>query len=151
MIRWTGFAPWEYEFPFTGSLTTALLRCLGTRWHRLNAISRPPPLFLLFLITHPGHGPQCGGVEGRRACNLLSLALASRRGHGRCSEIRWRSVVWGSGFRVQGIMVQGSGFRVQGTGRRVQGSELRLGAISDAAGMPGVRKPAGDRRRRDAL
>ena len=25
MIRWTGLAPWEFEFPFTGSLTSTLL------------------------------------------------------------------------------------------------------------------------------
>ena len=26
MIRWTGLAPWEFEFPFTGSLTFTLLK-----------------------------------------------------------------------------------------------------------------------------
>jgi len=25
MIRWTGLAPWEFEFPFPGSLTSSLL------------------------------------------------------------------------------------------------------------------------------
>jgi len=25
MIRWTGFAPWEFEFPFSGSLTSTFL------------------------------------------------------------------------------------------------------------------------------
>jgi len=25
MIRWTGFAPWEFEFPFPGSLTSTFL------------------------------------------------------------------------------------------------------------------------------
>ena len=25
MIRWTGLAPWEFEFSFPGSLTSALL------------------------------------------------------------------------------------------------------------------------------
>ena len=25
MIRWTGLAPWEFEFPFQGSLTSAFL------------------------------------------------------------------------------------------------------------------------------
>ena len=28
MIRWTGLAPWEFEFPFPGSLTST---CLGGR------------------------------------------------------------------------------------------------------------------------
>ena len=26
MIRWTGLAPWEFEFPFPGSLTFPFLR-----------------------------------------------------------------------------------------------------------------------------
>ena len=25
MIRWTGLAPWEFEFPFSGSLTSTFL------------------------------------------------------------------------------------------------------------------------------
>ena len=25
MIRWTGLAPWEFEFPFPGSLTSTFL------------------------------------------------------------------------------------------------------------------------------
>jgi len=27
MIRWTGLAPWEFEFPFPGSLTSTFLEC----------------------------------------------------------------------------------------------------------------------------
>ena len=26
MIRWTGLAPWEFEFPFPGSLTSTFLQ-----------------------------------------------------------------------------------------------------------------------------
>ena len=26
MIRWTGLAPWEFEFPFSGSLTSTFLK-----------------------------------------------------------------------------------------------------------------------------
>ena len=33
MIRWTGLAPWEFEFPFPGSLTSTIL----SRWY-LNLI-----------------------------------------------------------------------------------------------------------------
>ena len=29
MIRWTGLAPWEFESPLTGSLTSAFLRKVG--------------------------------------------------------------------------------------------------------------------------
>ena len=31
IIRWTGLAPWEFEFPFPGSLTSTFLRKL-LRW-----------------------------------------------------------------------------------------------------------------------
>jgi len=29
MIRWTGLAPWEFEFPFPGSLTSTFLIMLS--------------------------------------------------------------------------------------------------------------------------
>ena len=35
MMRWTGLAPWEFEIPFTGSLTSAFLvpnTMLSTAW-----------------------------------------------------------------------------------------------------------------------
>ena len=33
MIRWTGLAPWEFEFPFPGSLTSTFLYFFrSTRW-----------------------------------------------------------------------------------------------------------------------
>ena len=28
MIRWTGLAPWEFEFLFPGGLTSTFLRCV---------------------------------------------------------------------------------------------------------------------------
>ena len=37
MIRWTGIAPWEFEFPFPGSLVSTFLKGLVTwnsRWMR---------------------------------------------------------------------------------------------------------------------
>jgi hypothetical protein len=33
MIGWTGLAPWEFEFPFPGSLTSTLLTQNGVEWH----------------------------------------------------------------------------------------------------------------------
>ena len=30
MIRWTGLAPWEFEFPFPGSLTATFLEVTGS-------------------------------------------------------------------------------------------------------------------------
>ena len=30
MIRWTGLAPWEFEFPFPGSLTSTFIVCAAT-------------------------------------------------------------------------------------------------------------------------
>jgi len=32
MIRWAGLAPWEFEFPFPGSLTSTFLSRVGTCW-----------------------------------------------------------------------------------------------------------------------
>jgi len=29
MVRWTGLAPWEFEFPFLGSLTSTFLEILN--------------------------------------------------------------------------------------------------------------------------
>jgi len=43
MIRWTGLAPWEFEFPFPGSLTSTFLNRSWKRgsssWHKKQ---RPP-------------------------------------------------------------------------------------------------------------
>ena len=48
MIRWTGLAPWEFEFPFPGSLTSTFLVCedrIGTsppRYHmQVHAVYEP--------------------------------------------------------------------------------------------------------------
>ena len=35
MIRWTGLAPWEFEFPFPGSLTSTFLVGHVFKAHRL--------------------------------------------------------------------------------------------------------------------
>ena len=48
MIRWTGLVPWEFEFPFPGSLTSTFLG-LGTRAFvsettLLEIVSRAPRL-----------------------------------------------------------------------------------------------------------
>jgi len=45
MIRWTGLAPWKFEFPIPGSLTSA---------------------FLASLITHKGKSIGPYGRQGRR-------------------------------------------------------------------------------------
>jgi len=36
MIRWTGLAPWEFEFPFPGSLTSTFLvvDCKVRPWYK---------------------------------------------------------------------------------------------------------------------
>ena len=46
MIRWTGLAPWEFEFPFPGSLTSTLREGYGTR------APRPHPLNFIFSIPN---------------------------------------------------------------------------------------------------
>ena len=45
MIRWTGLAPWEFEFPFPGSLTTTFLA--GGPLHRVLLLRPRPALNLL--------------------------------------------------------------------------------------------------------
>jgi len=46
MIRWTGLAPWGFEFPFPGSLTPTFLdvpRGCGAGLHALPPSFAPPP------------------------------------------------------------------------------------------------------------
>jgi len=49
MIKWTGLAPWEFEFPFPGSLTsTFLVMCGCTHSGRVGihqglSLLSPPP------------------------------------------------------------------------------------------------------------
>ena len=39
MIRWTGFAPWEFEFPFPGSLTSTHPQALPQpTWDSIGAV-----------------------------------------------------------------------------------------------------------------
>jgi hypothetical protein len=46
MIRWAGFAPWEFEFPFSGTLTstflewTEILGAVGTPESRVQNVAR---------------------------------------------------------------------------------------------------------------
>ena len=47
MIKWTGLAPWEFEFPFPGSLTSDFLNTAG-------ALLRAPKGVLLY--GPPGTG-----------------------------------------------------------------------------------------------
>ena len=45
MIRWTGLAPWEFEFPFPGSLTSTFLEACqlkhrpSTEWGQIVSIN----------------------------------------------------------------------------------------------------------------
>jgi len=48
MIRWTSLAPWEYEFPFPGSLTSTFLGDDGQ--HPLLVTSGLNPQFCDFII-----------------------------------------------------------------------------------------------------
>jgi len=52
MIRWTGLTPWEFEFPFPGSLTSTFLVCKddslmdsGSEVDDLASHTGPPPLY----------------------------------------------------------------------------------------------------------
>jgi len=42
MIRWTGLAPWEFQFPFPGSLASTFL---GESMHLLHTTAYPVPHF----------------------------------------------------------------------------------------------------------
>jgi len=42
VIRWTGLAPWEFEFPFPGSLTSIFLRLEKGRVHSSGDLIAPP-------------------------------------------------------------------------------------------------------------
>ena len=48
MIRWTGLAPWEFELPFSGSLTSTFLQRRG------------PVTFEPARATSPGTNPGTG-------------------------------------------------------------------------------------------
>jgi len=91
MIRWTGLAPWAFEFPFPGSLTSTFLRT--RKYVRLQC--KRSKLFqdLTSLCSDPP-----SGID--RVQKLVKL--------------RTRSGVSGSGFRVQ---LSGFGFRVGTNGR----------------------------------
>ena len=43
MIRWTGLAPWEFEFPFPGSLTSTFLVVSTPRNPQPPTLNPPPP------------------------------------------------------------------------------------------------------------
>jgi len=43
MIRWTGLAPWEFEFPFSGSLTSTFLARRASDPGRLRRATRRTP------------------------------------------------------------------------------------------------------------
>ena len=52
MIRWTGVAPWEFEFPFPGSLTSTLLFAGPTI-----AFEEPDPPEAFIYFTTDGSAP----------------------------------------------------------------------------------------------
>jgi len=90
MIRWTGLTPWEFEFPFLGSLTSTFL-----------VHGRSP----LTLDRKRGRADQIGDPEKNvRGCIL---------GQPRAASSGFRV----SGF---GVWVSGFGFRVQGSGSEVR-------------------------------
>ena len=81
MIRWTGLAPWEFEFPFPGSLTSTFL-VLHMRDE--------------FAARHPGHvhSTICGSEAGYHL-RLIDFVYHSTLG---LRVIK----VQGAGCRVQG-------------------------------------------------
>ena len=48
MIRWTGLAPWEHEFPFPGCLTSTFLWGGGARCLLMSGLNGPGPVQTVF-------------------------------------------------------------------------------------------------------
>ena len=76
MIRWTGLAPWEFEFPFPGSLTSTLLSGPGhthvhLRRHALG-LCRQLGQGCATPMSHP-HGVGCKG-SGLRVYHVPVLS-----------------------------------------------------------------------------
>ena len=82
MIRWTGLAPWEFEFPCPGSLTSTFLAQRATTRRRARSRRPPPqppprprPQRIAYdmeirsppILDHiPLYSPVYGGVDGKR-------------------------------------------------------------------------------------
>ena len=76
MIRWTGLAPWEFEFPLPGSLTSTLLSQHATfRFQILNKCEEPGNWFPA--VSRPYHPRPCtlnfgSGYTPRLASEILT-------------------------------------------------------------------------------
>ena len=138
MSRWTGLAPWKFEFPFPGSLASTFLggesMFLVVRFRDRTFFRNKGPRFKVWSF---GFTIQCSRFRVLDARFRIWGLGSWVRVHG------WGLRVSGAGFRVQssGFRVQGSGFRIQGSGWRVQGLGCRVQGLglrgSDPHGAAG--------------
>ena len=99
MIRWTGLAPWDFEFFFLGSLTSTFLSPVmlpRTRW--------PIILELETTVYISLGGWELIFRERLKITHIMSPQLWEFQPEPRirCRVLVLRGTQWGSSFRVQG-------------------------------------------------
>ena len=116
MIRWTGLALWEFEFPFPATHDGAKLR-VEDRWLANMAHIR---------LSRPNYGEDEWFRVSGVGCRVLGVGCRVSGVGCRVSGVGCR--VSGFGFRVSGVgcRVSGFGFRVSDFGRRVSGVGCRV-------------------------
>ena len=72
MSRWTGLAPWDFEFPFPGSLTSTFLAGEG---HIHGAGQLDPPAAALRVGPQRPHYPRHPPSQGNLSAVLNPLYL----------------------------------------------------------------------------
>ena len=88
MIRWTGLALWEFEFPFRGSLYLPSLPGMeGKRRHR--TVDHAPFIKSQLASTQATLGPCVVQLWARCPQNLRDPKLASTRGEKRSYFYMW--------------------------------------------------------------
>jgi len=142
MVRWTGLAPWEFEFPSPGSLTSTF------RLHTRHPFNNHTCIVYIINVWSINKGMD-GTCTESITTNLYNVPSPVILQHGAVSPVPFALVSVqgsgfrgsGSGFRVQGFefRVQGSGFRIQGAGCRVQGFEFRVQGSGFRIQGPGFR------------
>ena len=85
MIRWTGLAPWELEFPFPGCLISTFLAGRGGTRTSYSQLTNLPPLTSLVFSGARRNPETCGTHQGNNKGDLTLLKRSSRGGARTCS------------------------------------------------------------------
>ena len=92
MIRWTGLAPWKFEFPFPGSLvSTFLLFHLSTMFNREDSSQK--------LLSCSGASSSASGFAGPPSAYGLVFEVKGLR----FNILGFGFRVWCLGCRVKGV------------------------------------------------